>query len=331
VSRFLPRHSPDLPALRNANILRWFKSSSLWTERETRTLNDLVEQYSNDWFLISSKLYGRTSFACWQPNKIKKELVLHSWPQEAIRILDYLILKYGRWQIIPILLPGTTPFNYYMRSATNIWGWRNQIIFKIFDTENLDVQKRWSADELRKLLELRSQYETDWCKISKGLPGRSPSACFYKYQVITRLLMKTGNDITKCIKQKLRRNTTIAQPWSEEDILKLKNLTEIHGKDWNKIASQLPGKTSEDYYDRIARFIPGKSQESIRSYVTTHKQELLPKELDMTKMNNLKKDYLDITPVPVWNLDEFGDWCKRKSMVKAKIIDHMKKGLEQRR
>ncbi|CAG8814653.1 13618_t:CDS:1, partial [Gigaspora rosea] len=121
---------------------------------------------------------------------------------------------------------------------------------------------------------------------------------------------------------------TTAQSWSEEDILKLKNLIEIHGKDWNKIASQLPGKTHEDCeeyysfyqdsfpklnannlaisdnddkawtekekqllkdllekygtdYDRIARFIPGKSQESIVSYITVHKQELLPKELDM--------------------------------------------------
>ncbi|RIB05977.1 hypothetical protein C2G38_2047166 [Gigaspora rosea] len=432
VSRFLPRHSPDLPALRNANILRWFKSSSLWSELETRTLNDLVEKYGNDWFLISSKLYGRTAFACqdkfyacWQPNKIKKELALHSWPQEAIQVLDYLISKYGRWQIIPILLPGTTPFNYYMRSATNIWGWRNHEIsllrdliqkyghdwkkiklylphkrinsiehhvktnpqlYNIEDHEgktelyeieqNFGVQKRWNADELRKLLELRSQYETDWCKISEGLPGRSPSACFYKYQVITRLLMKVGKDwhssnilqvqdffqkygpdwelIAQNISNKspgeiqqlvsenpmffsnpgfdrhfidTTRKTT-AQSWSEEDILKLKNLIEIHGKDWNKIASQLPGKTHEDCeeyysfyqdsfpklnannlaisdnddkawtekekqllkdllekygtdYDRIARFIPGKSQESIVSYITVHKQELLPKELDM--------------------------------------------------
>ncbi|CAG8646925.1 3195_t:CDS:1, partial [Racocetra fulgida] len=444
VSRFLPRHSPDLPALRNANILRWFKSSSLWTERETRTLNDLVEQYGNDWFLISSKLYGRTAFACqdkfyacWQPNKIKKELVLHSWPQEAIRVLDYLISKYGRWQIIPILLPGTTPFNYYMRSATNIWGWRNHEISLLRDliqkyghdwkkikaylphkrvnsiehhvktnpqlynieyhkndtelyeiVQNLSVQKRWSADELRKLLELRSQYETDWCKISEGLPGRSPSACFYKYQVITRLLMKVGKDWHSSniiqvqdffqkygpdwelisqnvsnkspgeIQQLVNENPmffsnpgfdrhfidatrrTTAQPWSEEDILKLKNFTEIHGKDWNKIASQLPGKTSEDCeeyynlykdnfpnlnmnhmtisddkawtekekqslkdllekygtdYDRIARFIPGKSQESIRSYVNTHKQELLPKELDM---------YENESCTPPWTKDE---------------------------
>ncbi|CAG8716509.1 284_t:CDS:1, partial [Racocetra persica] len=121
---------------------------------------------------------------------------------------------------------------------------------------------------------LRSQYETDWCKISEGLPSRS---CFYKYQVITRLLMKVRKDwhssniiqvqdfdIPGEIQQLVNETPmffsnpgfdrhfidttrrTTAQPWSVKDILKLKNLTEIHGKDWNKIVSQLPEKTSED-------------------------------------------------------------------------------------
>ncbi|CAG8797019.1 8001_t:CDS:10, partial [Gigaspora margarita] len=42
----------------------------------------------------------------------------------------------------------------------------------------------------------------------------------------------------------------------------------------------------------------------------------------------LKKNYLDSTPVIKWDLDDFGAWCKERSLGKAKMIDHMKRSLE---
>ncbi|CAG8482305.1 16084_t:CDS:2 [Cetraspora pellucida] len=359
-SRLLLYHPHRLPTFHDVKISKWFKISSPWSEHETRLLNDLVEQYGNDWSLISNRLPGRTAYACkekyhscWQPSLNKTELVKHSWPQEAVQLLDLLISKYGKWQIIPILLPGISPMNRHVRNATLTRGWKDQEISLLKDLvrkygrnwkkikscfphkqiktiefhvrtnpqlyyiegqenevdlyeiqQHFYIKRPWSGEETRKLLELKSQYGTNWRKISEGLPGRLPSGCFYKYQMMTKVFMKVDKDWNfediirvqdlvqkygsdwEFISQKMQHKSpsqvqqlvnensqifsypvpssnsnaekTTAKAWSDEDILKLANLIELHGSDWKNIAENFPEKTIEDcmeyYYSHRSIF-----------------------------------------------------------------------------
>ncbi|KAF0393210.1 Homeodomain-like DNA binding domain-containing transcription factor [Gigaspora margarita] len=360
-SRLLLHHQHKLSTLHNVKSSRWIKISSPWTERETRLLNDLVEQYGNDWSLISSRLPGRTAYvckdkyhSCWQQSLNKSELVKHSWPQEVVQFLDLLISKYGKWQIIPIILPGISPMNRHVRNTTLTRGWKeeeisllkelvkkygrnwkkiksyfphkqiktiefhvrtNPQLYYIEGQENevdlyeiqqhFYVKRPWSGEETRKLLELKSQYGTDWRKISEGLPGRLPSGCYYKYKMMTGVFMKvekdwnfediiqvqdlvqkygsdwefisqkmqhkSPNEIQQLVNENfqifsyptssLNSNTekTVSEPWSDEDILKLTNLIELHGNDWKKIAENFPEKTLEEcvnYYNSHRSIFP---------------------------------------------------------------------------
>ncbi|CAG8531885.1 12824_t:CDS:1 [Acaulospora morrowiae] len=347
VLRALPKHYLELPVLRNGKTLKWFKVATRWTERETNSLNDLVEQYGDDWNTIADNLPGRTPYACkikykecWNFTNNKSELVLHKWPQELVQILDLIISKYGKWQILPILLPGITPMkcqlNNFCRNSLEREEWleEEKILLKnLVKKFGIDMKKinyhfplkekssiraqiranpeyygldkimkskesddvvevrreythsnRWTISELKKLLDLQKEYDSNWIEVAEHLPGRTPSACYLRYIMLTgsnsiqnwpirdiicviELFQKYGpdwelisqhfydrspSDIEQLVSQTPVIYTDLGiykrelQKWTQDDVSKLRNLFGVHGEDWQTISDYFPGKTQED-------------------------------------------------------------------------------------
>ncbi|RHZ79869.1 hypothetical protein Glove_140g89 [Diversispora epigaea] len=431
VVRALPKHYLDLPTLRNIKFQKWFKFASRWSDREVNLLNNLVAHFGPDWISVAVNLPGRTPTACklkyndcWNFHNDRTELTLHKWPQELCQVLDLIIAKYGRWQILPLLLPGITPmfcqannlrifhdipprysewkehdkillrhlvkkydFNidkvkpyfphktrssikYQLRSNPELLTMDKlnesememelNDIFEIKQTDN--NSNRWLATESKKLLALVKEYDSNWFKIAENLPGRTPSSCWLRYVILSRISNHVGknwaikdiicfielfqkygpdwdfiaqhfpdkrpNDIQQLVYHNslISTNLNIFQHemrrWSPEDVAKFRCLYEIHGQDWQTIADYLPGKTREDcleYYhshkdlfaesmkvsshleyqrklihwsiaekkllkdliekydedfDRIAKFFPGRTSISIRTYYSQYREEL---------------------------------------------------------
>ncbi|RHZ56337.1 hypothetical protein Glove_402g14 [Diversispora epigaea] len=355
IVRALPKHYLDLPTLRNIKIQKCFKISSRWSDRETNLLNDLVAHFGPYWVSVAANLPGRTQSACkfkyndcWHFHNDKTEVTLHKWPQELIQVLDLILAKYGRWQILPILLPGITPMHCQvnnLKDYQNIpprhseWKDHDKILLKhlikkhdfnldkikpyfphksrsaikcqlrsnpelltkdkisesgkememelndVFEIDQINPN-RWTTTELKKLFILAREHDSNWFKIAENLPGRTPTSCWLRYVILSRknnnvgknwtikdlicfieLFQKYGPDwdlIAQHFTDKkpsdiqylVHHNTLITtnlnifqhemRRWSSEDLVKFKNLYEIHGPDWQAIADYLPGKTHED-------------------------------------------------------------------------------------
>ncbi|CAG8447521.1 5027_t:CDS:10 [Diversispora eburnea] len=386
VIRALPKHYLDLPTLRNIKFQKWFKFASRWSDREVNLLNNLVAHFGPDWISVAANLPGRTPTACklkyndcWNFHNDRTELTLHKWPQELSQVLDLIIAKYGRWQILPLLLPGITPM---FCQANNLrifhdippryseWKEHDKILLRHLIRKydyNLDKVKPYfphktRTTESRKLLTLVKEFDSNWFKIAENLPGRTPSSCWLRFVILSRisnhvgknwaikdiicfieLFQKYGPDWDfiaqhfpdkkpSDVQQLVYHNSLIStnlnifqhemRRWSSEDVAKFRCLYEVHGQDWQTIADYLPGKTREDcleYYhshkdlfaetikvtshleykrklihwsiaerkllkdliekydedfDRIAKFFPGRTSISIRTYYSQYREEL---------------------------------------------------------
>ncbi|POG70284.1 hypothetical protein GLOIN_2v1776040 [Rhizophagus irregularis DAOM 181602=DAOM 197198] len=238
IERAISKHMLDLPALHSGKVADWFRSSTIWSESETRSLNELVEIYGFNWEKISEYLPGRSPLSCsskfyasWSTwnNKVTA-LVPHKWPKEVIQFLDLLIEKYGKWQILPILVSGMTPANW----------------FSPFSPQS----RVWTISEKQILQYLIKTNGYNWEKISEYFPHRQ------RWTIIREVLGNiedygsTYSDenvsTSNLINSKKRKRRSFY--WPYEEVKKLYELKEKYSSNWYKISEELPGRAPAACY-----------------------------------------------------------------------------------
>ncbi|CAH1761777.1 7098_t:CDS:2 [Entrophospora sp. SA101] len=245
-----------------------------WTKHEINLLNELVEKYGQNWFKISSKLPGRSAILCefkyhqsWnQMNNDVTSISEHHLSKEVIDAFNLLVKKYGRWQLIPLLLPGFTPLCFnsprtrqwssedkkFLKNiiAEHGFDWDKiipsfpykkpnevrQHVFKYFTkyhphnvvkkSRKSKLEVKWGVDDIYQLFKLRLSGK-DFTEISQKLkPKRTPLACYVRFYYITRYY------------ESLNTN------WSLIKVVKLQYLYNKYGNNWKLIASKLGNKKS---------------------------------------------------------------------------------------
>ncbi|CAG8544500.1 11538_t:CDS:2 [Funneliformis mosseae] len=270
IERSISKHMLDLPALHSGKVADWFRSSTIWSESETRLLNELVETYGFNWEKISEYLPGRSPISCsakfygsWSTWNTKvTALVPHKWPKEVLQFLDLLIERYGRWQIIPLLIPGITPANW----------------FSPFYPQS----RVWTTSEKVILQYLVRTLGYNWEKISEYFPHRQ------RWSIIREVLGNieyyesvnaNENDlITKlAVPKKQKRRSSL---WPYDEVKKLYELKERYSSNWYKISGELPGRTPAACY--LKDFV------LTNACHWTEKEEALFKNLIASHGNNWK-------------------------------------------
>ncbi|CAG8477774.1 11309_t:CDS:1 [Diversispora eburnea] len=241
IVRAVPKHYLDLPTLKNIKIQRCFKFSSRWSDRETNLLNDLVAHFGPYWFSVAANLPGRTQAACklkyndcWHFQNDRTEVTLHKWPQELIQILDIILAKYGRWQILPILLPGITPMHCQVNNLKNY--------------QNIPPRySEWKDHDKILLKHLIKKYDFNLDKVKPYFPHKSRSAI--KHQLKSNPELLTINKINESememdLNDIFEINSDVyPNRWTATELKKLFILAREHDSNWFKIAENLPGRT----------------------------------------------------------------------------------------
>jgi hypothetical protein len=326
----ISKHMLDLPALHSGKVADWFRSSTVWSESEIRLLNELVETYGYNWEKISEYLPGRSPVSCsskfyaiWSTwnNKVTA-LVPHKWPKEVIQFLDLLIEKYGKWQIIPILVSGITPANWFSPFVPQFRGWTT--------SEKLILQYLIKTNGY------------NWEKISEYFPHRQ------RWTIIREVLGNIENygstytdenvSIPKLVTPKKRQKRP--SYWSYGEVKKLYELKEKYSSNWYKISEELPGKTPAACY--LKDFVLLNARKEINNKLDVleicHLQELLRnygpdwetimrhiKNKDPNEIKDIVNEYPEVFPPVLFGsqIKNTTDWTeKEKELFENLIASH---------
>ncbi|CAJ0881104.1 7279_t:CDS:2 [Entrophospora sp. SA101] len=237
ISRFIPKHIYELPALREVHLAQIMVTSCTWTDEEKKLLSDLVEKHGQNWQRISEHFPGRTPYACeikyytiWDGvDKNTTALVKHSWPIEAIKAFNIIREKCGRWELIPLLLPGFSPL----------------LCFSPYTT----IPHRWTKSDKILLKNLISKYGFDWYKIIPFFPHRN-SAEVQQYVAKNISLFQDNDDGGNKLKKKISKDKgsgKYSTRWKIDKIIKLFELRNL-GKSWKDISKVMKDRTPSGCY-----------------------------------------------------------------------------------
>ncbi|RIA82501.1 hypothetical protein C1645_502201 [Glomus cerebriforme] len=326
VERTISKRMLSLPALHSGKVSEWFRSSTIWSESEIRLLNELIEVYGFNWEKISDYLPGRSPTSCstkfytsWSTwNHKATALVPHKWPKEVLEFLDLLIKKYGKWQIIPVLVPGLTPANWF--------------------SPFFPQSRGWTTDEKLILQYLIKTHGYNWEKISEYFPHRQ------RWTIIREVLgniedyESTHKDqeisISKLIMPKKRKRR--CSYWSYEEVEKLYELKEKYSSNWYKISNELPGRNPASCYlkdfvllsackelnNKLSALEICHLQELLRDHGT--KWETIAKHInkDPNEIKDIVNEYPRIFPPVIFGsqIKNTGHWSKKEQELFKNLV-----------
>jgi len=251
-------------------------NTSSWDVVEINVLRSAVASMTQrDWDKVAEFLPRRTAAECkkfWEESMQQKPKGKGSWSDEEDQLLLTLVKEHGarNWtNLIAPYLPGRT-------------GKQCRERFRNF-VDPSRKRTAWTPEEERKAAELHAKYGNKWATIARELPGRSDNDVknhFYASQRRKRprdpnAASAAGDD---SVRQKRPKKTTppssssssssasnsAPQPpalkqsaekeedpgWELEEDTKLKELVEKFPKQWDEIATSLPGRSATDCKQR---------------------------------------------------------------------------------
>eukprot|EP01039_Chlorochromonas_danica_P010857 gene10857-12067_t len=233
----LPGRSACDIRIRHRILTRQGSARERWTQQEDEVLQAVVARMGQrNWQSVADEIKGRTSLQCFQrwQSLIKASLAAQPWREEEDELLLRSVQAYGvkRWAQIATDVGGRTAMECR-------WRWKNVLQSQV-------NQKAWTAEEDALLLHLRQTTNRGWRELCRDLPGRNRQAIVdrCRYLGVPLRHMQTPPPSPQ-------------QLWSQEEIDKLESVVQLYSgrrKSWKKIATFLPGRTSEEceaYYYRV--------------------------------------------------------------------------------
>nr|CAG8568177.1 10497_t:CDS:2 [Entrophospora candida] len=234
-----------------------------WSRHEINKLNELVEKYGQNWNKISEHLPGRIAASCelkydlswnllWNQTDDSKaaSLVKHDWPKEVIDAVNLLVNKYGKWQLIPLLLPEFTPF---------------------FCNSRIPKTHKWKSIEKKSLKELIGKYGFDWDKLVCFFPHKGPSELrrhalkhitdYHPYYHVSREIKSKAQHVEfykpnyRSLPKPVQDNSncwTISRKfWTDTERNLLKDLLKQYGHNYEHLTSYFPGRTFKSIKNQV--------------------------------------------------------------------------------
>jgi hypothetical protein len=227
-------------------------ASGNWTLEEDAKLTSAVwsrskkkhrGEYKTDWVAISALVPGRTRRQCsrrWydvlDPSIDRLNGRTGSWTVDEDSKLKDAVQTHGgkNWIAITALVPGRTK-----HQCNNRW---RDVLDSSIDRENGRTGK-WTAVEDSKLKDAVQMHGgKDWGAITALVPGRTRIQC--------RKRWKDNLDPS------IDRSDECTGKWTAVEDSKLKDAVQTHGgKNWNKIAALVPGRTKIQCNKRWHHFL----------------------------------------------------------------------------
>jgi hypothetical protein len=214
-------------------------STGAWTKDEDLELKAAVQIHGGkNWNKIAAMVPGRTVNQCknrWH-NNLDPRIALTAgstgaWTKDEDLKLKAAVQTHGgkNWNKIAAVVPGRTVIRCKNR-------WHNALNPSIALTAG--STGTWTEDEDLKLKKsVQMHGGKDWAAIAAMVQGRTVNQCNKRWH----------NALDPSIA--LTAGSTGA--WTEDENLKLKAAVQIHGgKNWNKIAALVPGRTTTQCRDR---------------------------------------------------------------------------------
>jgi hypothetical protein len=216
----------------NARIALTTGRMGTWTEDEDNKLKAAVQIYGgNNWNKIAALVPGRTFNQCnnrWcyalDPSFALTAGSMGTWTEDEDLKLKAAVQTHGgkNWNKIAAMVPGRTP-----KQCSNRW--HNALDPSV--TLTAGSTGKWTEDEDLKLkVAVQTLGGKNWNKISAMVPGRTKLQCSNRwcYALDPSIALTAGS----------------TGAWIEDEDLKLKAAVQKHGgKNWNKIAVMVPGRT----------------------------------------------------------------------------------------
>jgi hypothetical protein len=226
----------------NCGIDRVNGHTGTWTKEEDSKLKDAVQEHGGkDWAAISALVQGRTKNQCccrWHDvlnpsivgaNKSTEGANKSSgrWTEDEDLKLKEAVQTHGgtNWGAIAALVPG--------RTHKQCWKRWHQCI----EALTAGREGKWAENED---IELKNAVQThggkNWGAISAMVPSRTQKQCYSRWNDILR-----SND---------RANGRRGK-WAEDEDITLKDAVQTYGgKNWNAIATLVPGRTNIQCFHR---------------------------------------------------------------------------------
>jgi hypothetical protein len=207
-----------------------------WTADESKTLKDAVEKYNGkNWDAIAELVPGRTKKQCtnrWYHNLVPSVGTgrTDTWTTDDDNKLKYAVEKHGdeNWDAIAARLPG--------RSKIQCWSrWHIAV------DPNIDLTAPrtgpWTKDEDDKLKKAAEKYGgKNWDAVAALVPSRTRNQCAGRWH--------------DTLDPSIRRTERTGK-WTPDEDKALKHAVEIYnGKNWDAIASLVPGRTRKQCTNR---------------------------------------------------------------------------------
>jgi uncharacterized protein (DUF2237 family) len=210
-----------------------------WTEDEDIKLKKAVQLHGGkNWAAIAAIVPGRTQRTChsrWH-DVLDPSIALTAgstgkWTEEEDLKLKNSVQMHGgkHWAAFAAMVPGRTKRQCNKR-------WYDALDPSIALTAGRTCT--WTEDEDLKLkAAVQTHGGKNWNKIAAMVPGRTRCQCNKRWR----------NVLDPRIALTARRTCT----WTEDESCKLKAAVKMHGgKNWNKIAAMVPGRTKRQCHDR---------------------------------------------------------------------------------
>jgi len=200
------------------------KGRGNWTHEEDELLRATAELYGGKkWKDIAQAAFGdrRSAVQCRQRWKsvLDRKLVKGKWTPEEDSVLEGAVNEHGpkNWSKIALLLPGRLG-----KQCRERW----------FCYLSPDISlEPWTEEEEEKLIEAHQLYGNQWARIKTFLPGRTDNSIKNHFHILQNRMKVAG--------------TKQAQPrWTVEEEVNLVTAYKVFGKDWDKIADMLPGRSA---------------------------------------------------------------------------------------
>jgi hypothetical protein len=211
-----------------------------WTPEEDAKLTSAVtdtckikwgKEFKTDWVAIAALVPDRTGNACknrWRetlnPNIDRANGRRGKWEDDEDIKLKNAVRTHGGndWPAIAELVPGRTRTQCYMR-------WHNILDPSIDRTPG--CSGKWTTGEDIKLKDaVRAHGAKNWVAIAAVVPGRNKNACYMRWHII--------------LDPSIDRTPGCSGKWTAGEDIKLKDAVKMYdGKNWDAIASLVPGRT----------------------------------------------------------------------------------------